>query len=45
VYRFGLLQGNYSYSTAVGLFNSVINFSFLLIVNRLSKKLTEVSLW
>jgi putative aldouronate transport system permease protein len=45
VYRYGLLQGNYSYSTAAGLFNSVINFIFLVIVNKLSKKVTEVSLW
>jgi putative aldouronate transport system permease protein len=45
VYRYGLLQGNYSYSTAAGLFNSVINFVFLVIVNKLSKKITEVSLW
>jgi putative aldouronate transport system permease protein len=45
VYRYGLLQGNYSYSTAVGLFNSVINFGFLLIVNQVSKKVTEISLW
>jgi putative aldouronate transport system permease protein len=45
VYRYGLLQGNYSYSTAVGLFNSVINFMFLLIVNQVSKKVTEISLW
>jgi putative aldouronate transport system permease protein len=45
VYRYGLLQGNYSYSTAVGLFNSVINFVFLVIVNQISKKVTEVSLW
>jgi putative aldouronate transport system permease protein len=45
VYRYGLLQGNYSYSTAVGLFNSVVNFGFLVIVNQISKKVTEVSLW
>jgi putative aldouronate transport system permease protein len=45
VYRYGLLQGNYSYSTATGLFNSVINFIFLIIVNKLSNKITEVSLW
>jgi putative aldouronate transport system permease protein len=45
VYRYGLLQGNYSYSTAVGLFNSVINFIFLIIVNQASKKITEISLW
>jgi putative aldouronate transport system permease protein len=45
VYRYGLLQGNYSYSTAVGLFNSVVNFGFLVVVNQISKKVTEVSLW
>jgi putative aldouronate transport system permease protein len=45
VYRYGLLQGNYSYSTAVGLFNSVVNFLFLFVVNKISKKVTEVSLW
>jgi putative aldouronate transport system permease protein len=45
VYRYGLLQGNYSYSTAVGLFNSIINFVFLIAVNQISKKVTEVSLW
>jgi putative aldouronate transport system permease protein len=45
VYRYGLLQGNYSYSTAVGLFNTVVNFGFLLIVNHVSKKITEISLW
>jgi putative aldouronate transport system permease protein len=45
VYRFGLLQGNYSYSTAVGLFNSLINFIFLIFVNQFSKKVSEISLW
>jgi putative aldouronate transport system permease protein len=45
VYRYGLLEGNFSYTTAVGLFNTIINFSFLLIVNHLSKKITEISLW
>jgi putative aldouronate transport system permease protein len=45
VYRYGLLEGNFSYSTAVGLFNTIINFGFLLLVNHLSKKITEISLW
>jgi putative aldouronate transport system permease protein len=35
----------YSYSTAVGLFTSVINLSMLVIVNNLSKKLTQHSIW
>jgi putative aldouronate transport system permease protein len=44
-YRKGLLEANYGYSTAVGLFNSVINFSMLLITNFLSRKFTETSLF
>lgn len=45
VYRKGLLEFNWSYSTAVGLFNSVINLFLLVAANRLSRKFTESSLW
>lgn len=45
VYRKGLMDFDYSYSTAVGLFNSVVNFLMLVMANKLSKKLTETSLW
>ena len=45
VYRRGLMRGDYSYSTAVGLFNSVINLILLLASNTLSKKLTGSGLW
>lgn len=45
VYRKGLIDFDYSYSTAVGLFNSVINFALLVIANKLSKKYSETSLW
>ncbi|MCL2059858.1 MAG: ABC transporter permease subunit [Oscillospiraceae bacterium] len=45
VYRYGLLEGNFSYSAAVGLFNSVVNFTMLIIVNYVSKRVSEVSLW
>lgn len=45
VYRKGLQEMNYSYSTAVGLFNSSINFVLLLVANKLSRKFTESSLW
>ena len=45
VYRYGLLQGNFSYSTAVGLFNSVMNFILLIIANTISKRVNDVSLW
>lgn len=45
VYRKGLVEDQYSYSSAVGLFNSVINFITVLVFNKLSKKFSEVSLW
>ncbi len=45
VYRKGLLSMQYSYSTAVGLFESVIGFILLILANKVSKKLTENSLW
>lgn len=45
VYRLGLLQFNYSYSTAVGLFNSVMNFILLILSNGISKRVGQSSLW
>ncbi len=45
IYRVGLLEQNWSYSTAVGLFNSVINFVLLIFANWMSKRFSETSLW
>lgn len=45
VYRKGLLEQNYSFSTAVGLFNSIISFILLIGANTLSKRCGEGSLW
>ena len=45
VYRRGILEANYSYAAAVGFFNSLINFGFLILANWLSKKATDESLW
>ncbi len=45
VYRKGLIEMSYSYSSAVGLFNSLINFTLLVTVNKLSKRVSETSLW
>lgn len=45
VYRKGLIEANYSYSAAVGLFNSVINFALLILANKISRKVNETSLW
>lgn len=45
VYRRGILDGDYSYSAAIGLFNAVINFTLLVIANKVSRKVSETSLW
>lgn len=44
-YKVGLIDMDYSYSTAVGLFNSVVNLILLVSVNMLSRKVSETSLW
>jgi putative aldouronate transport system permease protein len=45
VYKIGILQSQFSYSTAIGLFNTVINFAFLVLTNQLAKKFANTSLW
>ncbi len=45
VFRRGVLQADFSFSAAVGLFNSVINFALLIGANRLSRRLTGSGLW
>jgi putative aldouronate transport system permease protein len=45
VYRTGVLNGDYSLTAAVGLFNSVINFTLLLIANGISRRRSETSLF
>lgn len=45
IYKNGIQKGQFSYSTAVGLFNSVINFTLLMLANFVSKKTTKTSLW
>ena len=44
-YRTGLVEGNYSFGSAVGLFNSAINLLLVIFANKLSRKVSEVSLW
>lgn len=44
VYQQGLVNQNYSYATAVGLFNTVINVILVLIVNRIADKYSEISI-
>lgn len=44
-YELGLLGGQYSYTTAIGLFNTVVNVVMLTIVNTVSRRVSEISLW
>ncbi len=45
VYKVGVVNANFGFSTAAGLFQSVVSFALLVIVNAICKKLTETSLW
>ncbi len=45
VYRIGLENARYSFSAAVGMFNSIINTFLLILVNTISRKVSETSLW
>lgn len=45
VYRRGLLEADYSYSTAISMFNSIFNVIFLLATNKISKKMSGISLY
>ena len=45
VYHRGLVQNDYSFGSAVGLFNSLINLSLVIVANRIARRYSEVSLW
>jgi putative aldouronate transport system permease protein len=45
VYKVGLVNSDFGFSTAAGLFQSLVSFALLVIVNAISKKVTETSLW
>ena len=45
IYRVGIIERNWSYSTAIGLFNSAVNLIFILAANKISKKFNDTSLW
>lgn len=44
-YKVGIQGGQFSYSSAIGLFNNVINFAIIMIVNQISSRVSNVSLW
>ena len=45
VYKIGIQNGQFSYSSAIGLFNNVINLLLLVVVNKIAKRVSDVSLW
>jgi putative aldouronate transport system permease protein len=45
VYRAGILGASYSYTTAIGLFMSLISFLFLFVTNLIARRLSETALW
>lgn len=45
VYELGIINGNYSYSAAVGLFNNIINVILVVAANQISKKVAKTALW
>lgn len=45
VYKIGILSSQFSYSTAIGLFNTLINFVFLVVTNQIAKRVSGTSLW
>ena len=45
VYRKGIVESNFSFSAAVGIFNSLVNLILVIVVNKISAKVSETSLW
>jgi len=45
VYKIGMISAQYSYSAAINLFSTIINFILLVTVNKISKKVSDNSLW
>ncbi len=45
VYKVGVINSNFGFSTAAGLFQSVVSFALLVVVNKICQVVTETSLW
>lgn len=45
VYRKGLIDAQFSYSTAVGMFNCLVSFALVMITNKISQKVNGSGLW
>ena len=44
-YKIGIINGQYSYSTAIGLFNTLVNFVFLITANAIAKRVSDTSIF
>ena len=45
VYKVGVVNANFGFSTAAGLFQSLVSFGLLVLVNQLSRRMSDTSLW
>ena len=45
IYEIGLIGGQYSYSTAIGLFNTVVSLILVILVNMIARRINETSIW
>lgn len=45
VYKIGIISNQFSYAAAIGLFNTIINFAFLVAMNFIAKRFSNISLW
>ena len=45
VYEMGIVNGQFSYSAAIGLFNNIVNVIVICIFNQISKRVSDISLW
>jgi putative aldouronate transport system permease protein len=45
VYKIGIISNQFSYAAAIGLFNTLINFTLLLMMNYIAKRTSKISLW
>lgn len=45
VYRVGIVDTDFGFGTAVGMFNSIVNFAFIIIFNKIARSVSGISLW
>ena len=45
VYKIGLTQQQFSYSAAIGLFNTFINLILIILTNTIARKVSDIALW